>query len=92
MPPRPEKPSAPEKPRPSLLPLLLAGVLFVMVFVALFFLTLGWAGPVLVIGMLIFGMGAFHYVVWGWWLSGLIREQEADAEESSGKPAANKEV
>jgi hypothetical protein len=71
-------PPVPEKPRTSAVPLLLAGVLAVMVFVALFFLTLGWIGPVLLIGLGILGLGALHYVVWGWWLSSVIHEADED--------------
>jgi predicted membrane channel-forming protein YqfA (hemolysin III family) len=83
-------PPVPEKPRTSIVPLLLAGVLAVMVFAGLFFLTLGWMGPVLLIGMVIFGMGAFHYVVWGWWLSRYIRDDEEDGPHQ--RSDSNKEV
>ena len=38
--------------------------------------------PVLVIGGLFFAVTLFHYLVWGWWLGGIIQaEAEADQDE-----------
>jgi hypothetical protein len=66
-------------PRGSYLSLMLAGVLAVAVFLGLFFLTLGAVGPIVAIGVGVFALAAFHYVVWGWWLSRII-QREAEEE------------
>ncbi len=58
--------------RSSYLSLILASVLALGIFVGLFFLTLGAIGPIAVIGGGVFALAAFHYIVWGWWLSRLI--------------------
>jgi hypothetical protein len=64
--------------------LLLAGVVGLVVFAGLFVLMLQFGGPLAVVAVLVFGLGGlialFHYVVWGWWLSGTIR-REVEAEE-----------
>ena len=78
-------PLEPPEPPPksgSYLSIILAGLLAVAVFIGLFFLTLGAVGPILVIGVGVFALAAFHYVVWGWWLSKLIQQ---DAEEEEGR-------
>ena len=85
--PTPLPPPRPEKPPTSIVPLLLAGLLAVVVFVALFFLTLGVMGPVVVVGLAIFGFGLLQYVVWGWWVAGILRNDKTDGESD-----ANKEV
>lgn len=77
--PEPLRPPEPVKPRGSLLPIALAGMLAIIVCTVLFFLTLGGFGAVMVVAAGVFLVGAFHYVVWGWWLSAAIREDvEAD--------------
>jgi hypothetical protein len=63
----------------SYLSIVLAFLLAAAVFVGLFFLTLGAVGPMLLIGCAVFAVVALHYLVWGWWLSRLIR-READEE------------
>jgi hypothetical protein len=65
-----------EKKRGSWLSLLLAGSLTLIVIAGLFFLTLGWIGPVILLGAGVFALAAFHYLVWGWWLSKIIRDEE----------------
>jgi hypothetical protein len=35
-----------------------------------------------VVGVLALGFAAFHYLIWGWWLSGVIEREVADDEES----------
>ena len=64
----------------SYLSIVLAGLLALGIFVILFFLTLGAAAPMVAIAAGVFGLAFFHYVVWGWWLSKLIRD-EAEEEE-----------
>jgi protein-S-isoprenylcysteine O-methyltransferase Ste14 len=82
MPQRPEPPS--EKPRSSLLPITLAVLLLVIICAALFFPTLGSFGIVLVIGCVVFGIAAMHYLLWGWWLGKMIRD-DVEAEEREKK-------
>jgi hypothetical protein len=74
-----------ESPRgSSWLPIALAAVLFGFVCVVLIFLTVGFFGSILVMAGGLFGFAALHYVVWGWWLSKLIRDEVA-AEEEEGR-------
>jgi len=80
-PPRPVE----ESPKVSAwISLLLAGVAGMAVVAGLFMLMLQFGGPLAIVAVLVFGLGGlvalFHYVVWGWWLSGTIRE-EVEAEE-----------
>jgi hypothetical protein len=68
-------------PRNSWLPLVLVLVLLGFVLAMSFMLagvklTLAIAGVVVVLG----GAAAFHYIVWGWWLSRYIRE-DVEAEK-----------
>jgi len=74
---RPELPG----PRRSILSILLAFALFVLTSVVLFFLTLGSFGPVIVIGGIIFLLIGCHYIVWGWWLGKIIRDEERGLDE-----------
>lgn len=78
-----ERPTADEQDsgkRGSYLSIMLAGVLAAAVFLGLFFLTLGAIGPMVVIGAGVFALAAFHYVVWGWWLSRMIRRDVEEEE------------
>ena len=68
-------PAEPSKPRSSCLPILLALGLALLVFAVLFVLTSGKIGYAAIAAGVIFGIAALHYVVWGWWLSGVIRRQ-----------------
>jgi hypothetical protein len=61
-----------------LLSILLAGVFGVAILVGLFFLTLGAVGPMVLIAAGVFALAAFHYVVWGWWLSRYIHDEVAE--------------
>jgi hypothetical protein len=73
----------------SLLSIFLAGVGAMVLASILGFLMIPVAGVALASGALVFvlvGLAAFHYVVWGWWLGGVIRvdveaEERAEAEE-----------
>ncbi|MCH2128486.1 MAG: hypothetical protein MK179_05045 [Pirellulaceae bacterium] len=76
---RPEPP----KPHRTILSIFLAFVLFAIVSAVLFFLTLGSFGQVFVIGGVILMVIGFHYVVWGWWLGRIIREEEGQSNEST---------
>lgn len=80
----------PERPVPSsqqksssLLGIFLAGIGALIVAALLGFLMIPVAGVALAAVALVFvlvAVAAFHYVVWGWWLSAAIRE-EVEAEE-----------
>jgi hypothetical protein len=35
-----------------------------------------------VVGLLALGFAAFHYLIWGWWLGGVIRREVAEDEDS----------
>jgi hypothetical protein len=55
------------------------------VYLVLAFLTLNFIGPVLLVGGVLMLIVLFHYVVWGWWLSRVIRQvgdEEDDAADS----------
>jgi hypothetical protein len=75
---RPE-PEGPKRPA-GWLPLLLAAGVGIMILTALVMLTGGYLGLVIVVGGGVFAMAAFHYLVWGWWLSDKLRRDEAEAE------------
>lgn len=76
----PLTPPEPPKRGGSFVPILLASILAIIVCTVLFFLTLGGFIVVIVIGGAIFVVGAMHYVLWGWWLGRVIKE-DVDAEE-----------
>ena len=79
----PSKPSASEASKPKgCLGVLMALGLAVLVFVGLFMLSGGAIAPAAVVAGIIFGVAAFHYIVWGWWLSGMIRQQVEDEARS----------
>ena len=77
------RPEPPDRDGSSWLAIILAGLLGTAAVVTLTFLTLGSFGPVLLIGLLIFGLVAFHYFVWGWWLQRILR-REHDQESDEG--------
>jgi hypothetical protein len=82
--PPPEPPSkasaeAPSKTKGCVAVLMALG-LAALVFAGLFLLTSGRIAIAAVIAAVIFGAVALHYVIWGWWLSGIIREQVEDEE------------
>lgn len=74
-PPRPPAPEPPEGQRGSFLPIMLAMGGGFAVVVALLFLTLGLFAYVVVAGLLLFLVAAFHYLIWGRWLERVIRAQ-----------------
>jgi hypothetical protein len=53
----------------------------VLLIAAIYGLSLGTAGPALAIAACVFALGALHYLVWGWWMGRMIRE-DVEAEES----------
>lgn len=52
------------------------------IFTGLLLLSGGAVAPAAVIAGVIFGVAAFHYIVWGWWLGGIIRQQVEDEERT----------
>lgn len=64
------------KPRGSWMAIILVLLVAICAVVGLMFLTLGYFVLVLIIGAGVFGFAAFHYLVWGWWLTKVIREEE----------------
>ena len=79
----------PEKPRLAWLSLALASLGLIAACVVLIFLTLGVFGPVLLIGVVLLLLVLFHFVVWGWWLGRIIRNEE---EEEMTKYPTTKEA
>ncbi|HEX4129987.1 MAG TPA: hypothetical protein VHZ24_08080 [Pirellulales bacterium] len=68
-------------PSRSWWPIVLAALVAMMASAALVFLTLGLFGVVLAIGGGVFALAALHYLVWGQWLSRIIRD-EVEREEN----------
>ncbi|MDG2380920.1 MAG: hypothetical protein P8N76_04545 [Pirellulaceae bacterium] len=69
----------------SLLPLVLAFLLGGGVLAALSALTMGFVGVIVAV---VFGMAAFiavQYLIWGWWLGDVIRQDEAARKSSEGR-------
>ena len=85
----PELPAA--KPPQSWLSLLLAAGVGMMILVALVMLTGGYLGLVIVVGGGVFALAAFHYLVWGWWLSDKLYREEAEAESRAAEAARQRE-
>lgn len=65
------------------LSIVLALFLAVLLFAALYMVTSGAVRVAAIVAGVIFLFAAFHYFVWGWWLSGLIRQQ-VEEEEREG--------
>jgi hypothetical protein len=83
---QPERPAA--KPaQTSWLSLLLAAGVGMMILFALVMLTGGYLGLVIVVGGGVFALAAFHYLVWGWWLSDKLYREEAEAEAAEAEAA-----
>ena len=76
--PRSSPPDPPAPNRRSLVPILLAILFFSIVSLVLIFLTLGSFGLILLAAGGLFLVAGLHYLVWGWWLGNVIREEESD--------------
>jgi hypothetical protein len=77
IPPRPERPP-PETASSSgrtWLAIVLALVFFSIMAVGLMLLSYGFFAPVFAIAGLIFFVTTMHYLLWGWWLGKMIREE-----------------
>lgn len=86
--PTPSKPTQPTAAddeaarRRGCLAMLLAGFLVLMALAVLAFLSQGYLIPVVLIATALFLYIFFHYVVWGWWLGNIIREEARQEEEA----------
>lgn len=83
-PPKPPLPPAPQEPQrgTSWLSIFLATMLALFALSALFFITQGVLGGVMVVGGVIFAITALHYFVWGRWLEKVIRDSyESDDQD-----------
>lgn len=74
---QPQSPPNPSQPSNDwtltyLLPIVLAVSLAVATVVGLCFVSMNYFLPVMIVGGVIFALTAFHYVVWGWWLAGVL--------------------
>ena len=78
--PRSSPPDPPASNRRSLVPVILAILFFSLVSLVLVFLTLGSFGLILLAAGSLFLVAGLHYLVWGWWLGRVIREEESDEE------------
>ena len=83
-------PARPQDTAPKVSPWIsisLASVAGMAIVAGLFMLMLQIGGPLAIVAVLVFGLGGlialFHYVVWGWWLSGTIREEVAAEERAA---------
>ena len=65
------------------LSILLALLLAALMFAGLYLLTSGSIIVAALTAGVIFGMAALQYILWGWWLSGIIRRQ-VEEEEREG--------
>lgn len=83
VPPRPERPNLPPpeaKPRRSnWITILLAFIMAIGGLVSLMIMPLVGYAPVIILA--VFGFIALHYFTWGWWLSNMVREEEASEDE-----------
>lgn len=82
LPPFPQRPDFDEpKPRGSWLTILLAATVGLTLATLLTFLTIGYFGPVILLGLAIFGVIGVQYFVWGWWFERIYRSgREVDRE------------
>ncbi len=68
--------------RRGCLAVLMAGMLVMICLVGLAFLSQGFMIPVVMIAGCIFFYVFVHYIIWGWWLGSLIREEARQDEEA----------
>ena len=76
---RPDRldPDAQPRAGSSWFAIIFAACLGMGLIVGLMLLALVWSGAVVVIAA-VFGVGIFHYLFWGWWLSKTVRDDEAE--------------
>ena len=84
-PPLPKKPVPPEKPRGSWLAIILLASGGFAAAVVLTFLTLGFFGPILLLGLAVFGVIGLQYLVWGWLFERIYRSRPDVENPASGE-------
>jgi hypothetical protein len=70
-----------EKPQKSAWTLVLAGLAFLFVLVALSFLTLGYFAPVIFLGLGVFALIGAQYLVWGWLFERIYRNGKEHSDD-----------
>ena len=84
-------PPQPPPTRNPWLSIVLASIAGLFLFAILLMLTGAAAfalGGAAVVSLLVFGFAGLHYLIWGWWLGGIIRreaEEDAEASEQNGE-------
>ena len=73
VPPLPARPDFEPKPRGSWWSIALVGLAGFALATVLTFLTLGWFGPIVLLGLGIFGIIGLQYLLWGWWFERIYR-------------------
>jgi fatty acid desaturase len=77
----PPKPDTDRKPRTSLLPIALVAVVGLVLAAILTVLTLGYFGPIMLIGLIVFAVIGLQYLLWGWWFERAYRNVPIEADE-----------
>jgi hypothetical protein len=75
-----QKPEPPGKPRSIWLAILLMGSGALALVFLLTFLTLGFFGPMVILGLGIFLIIGLQYLLWGWWFEKVYRSNAASRE------------
>ena len=70
----PPKPELPARARTSWLAIGLVAFVGLAIAVVLTFLTVGYFGPVLLLGAAVFAVIGLQYLVWGWWFERIYRQ------------------
>ncbi len=83
-PPWPAKPDLKTKPRGSFLAIVMMASGGLAVVVVLTFLTLGFFGPIFLLGLAVFGVIGLQYLLWGWWFERLYRSRSDAENPTSG--------
>ncbi len=76
---QPPKPD--ERRRTSWLPIVLVAIVSLVLAAVLTVLTLGYFGPILLIGLLVFLVIGLQYLLWGWWLERIYRNVPVESDE-----------
>ena len=87
MPQRPEPPDDSSPQSNSIATIVVMASIGLFLLVGLVLLTIIFNGAIFVLAG-IFLFAAFHYFVWGWWLSKMIRRE--DEPDDSGQPPAGR--
>jgi hypothetical protein len=87
-PPRPDRPAPPEKPRGSIWTVILAFAFGIAMFLGLAVVAGPFMPVVLAIGgilLIVMGVAAGHYLLWGYWLSDSIRREVEEEEQNQSR-------